>query len=143
MKYDRNTIEMDYILPINLYGAKIFFMKFKELGTGMVNKDSTLTEEYKNAHSYGVTSVGDGQLFVKEGLSIYYIPYENAERIFRRIRRVNAQMCCDNGELEFEYLVIMAGGKEVIEVQLPGKKAAKMLMEELKGKRPEVNFRAP
>ena len=118
-------------------------MRFKELGTGSVNKDSTLTEEYKNAHSYGVTTVGDGHLFVKKGLSVYYIAYGDAERIFRRIRRVNAQMCCDNGELEFEYLVIMADGKELIEVQLPGKKAAKMLMEELKEKRPEVNFRAP
>ena len=39
--------------------------------------------------------------------------------------------------------MICAGGREILEVTLPGKKAAKMLMEELKQIRPELDTSAP
>ena len=52
-------------------------------------------------------------------------------------------MCCDNVELEIEYLVVMADGRELIEVQLPGQKAARMMLEELKGTVSGVEFSAP
>ena len=80
---------------------------------------------------------------MKKGFSVYFIAYKDAERIFRRVRRVQAMMCCDNGELEIEYLVVMADGRELIEVQLPGQKAARMMMEELKGTVSGVEFSAP
>ena len=118
-------------------------MKFKELRGDTAAKADTLSEEYKAAHSYGVAAVGTEHLFVKKGFSVYYIAYRDAERIFRRVRRVNAMMCCENGELEFEYLVVMDQGRELIEIQLPGKKAARMLMDELKATVPEGNFAAP
>lgn len=102
-----------------------------------------LSDEYKAGHGYGAVTVGTGHLFIKRRLKVYSIAYEEAERIFRRVRRVNAQMCCDNGELELEYLVVSAGGSELVEVELPGKKAAKMLMEELKETAPGVIFSAP
>ena len=40
-------------------------------------------------------------------------------------------------------LVIMLDGKEILEAQLPGAKAAKLLMEELKETSPECCFMAP
>ncbi len=118
-------------------------MRFKELKENKVHNTKELNEEYKSAHSYGVTAIGSTHIFVKKGLSVYFIAYEDAERIFRRIRRVQAMMCCDNGELEIEYLVVMADGRELIEVQLPGQKAARMMMEELKASVSGVEFSAP
>ncbi len=118
-------------------------MRFKQLSSRSAENADVLSQEYKTAHSYGVAAIGTEHLFVKKGFSVYYIAYRDAERIFRRIRRVNAMMCCENGEMEFEYLVVADGEKELIEVQLPGKKAARMLMEELKSTVPEGNFTAP
>ncbi len=127
----------------SLHSVKIFPMKFRELSSRAAVKSDDLVREYKSAHGVGPVSLGGGHLFVKKGLSIYFIDYSDAERIFRRIRCVNAKMCCDNGEIEFEYLVVMAKGRELIEVQLPGKKAAKILMDELKALAPEGNYTAP
>ena len=118
-------------------------MKFIKLTDNTKTDSAELTQEYKNSHSYGVVVIGRDELFVKKGLKIYYISYKDADRIFRRVRRVNAMMCCENGELEIEYLVVSADGQELIEVQLPGQKAARMLMEELKSSVEGVEFSAP
>ena len=117
-------------------------MKFCNLKDKSKVSDADLSAEYKSSHSYGVTVVGDKHLFVKKGISVYFIAYEDAERIFRRVRKVNAMMCCENGELEIEYLVINSGGEEVMEVQLPGAKAARMLMDEIKTVAPDTEWKA-
>ena len=118
-------------------------MKFVNLkDMGRISSDE-LSVEYKSGHGYGAVTVGKDHLFIKKGLKVYSMAYDDAERIFRRVRRVNAQMCCDNGELELEYLVISADGRELIEAELPGKKAARMLMEELKETVSGVEFSAP
>lgn len=118
-------------------------MRFKDLKDNSLHNSKELGAEYKGSHSYGVTVIGSDHLFIKKGLSVYFISYADAERIFRRVRRVQAMMCCDNGELEIEYLVVMAGGRELIEVQLPGQKAARMMMEELRSSVQGVEFSAP
>ena len=118
-------------------------MKFTNLIDGMKTASPELTEGYKGGHSYGVVTVGSENLFIRKGFKVYYINYKDADRIFRRIRRVNAMMCCENSELEIEYLVVSAAGKELIEVELPGKKAAKLMMEELKGSGLGIELSAP
>ena len=118
-------------------------MKFINLTDGTKTDSPKLSEEYRAGHGYGVVVIGSDNLFVKKGLKVYYISYKDADRIFRRVRSVNAMMCCERGELEIEYLVISADGKELIEVQLPGKKAARLMMEELKGSELEVELSAP
>ena len=118
-------------------------MKFTDLRDKSRHSAKELADEYKKGHSYGVAVIGDRHLFVKKGLTVYFIAYEDADRIFRRVRRVNAMMCCDNGELEIEYLVVMAGGEELIEIQLPGQKAARMMMDELRASVSGVEFAAP
>ena len=119
------------------------FRKWCELRGADTKDVKELTEELGKSRGFGPAHVGDKHLFVKKGLKIYYIAYSDAERIFRRVRTVNAQMCCDNGEIDFEYLVVMADGKELIEVQLPGTKAAKMLMEHLGSLVPKERLCAP
>lgn len=118
-------------------------MRFRDLRDNSKHSSKALEDEYKSSHGYGVTVIGSSHLFVKKGLSVFFIAYEDAERIFRRVRRVQAMMCCENGELEIEYLVVMADGRELIEVQLPGQKAARMMMDELRSSVKGVEFSAP
>ena len=118
-------------------------MKFVNLRDNGKLASEQFADEYKNGRGFGSVTIGSDHLFIKKGLKAYCIAYNDADRIFRRVRRVNAQMCCDNGELELEYLVVSADGRELIEVELPGKKAARMLMDELKGTVEGVVFCAP
>ena len=102
-----------------------------------------LQNEYKNARQIGVLRIGESCLYVKRGLRIYYIPYTDINRCFRRVMLVPAKLCCGKGEIPVENLVICTKEGELAQVQLPGTKAAKALMEALKEKMPETEFAPP
>lgn len=124
-------------------------MKFTPLYAGESDnrpdkeKTDALTVRYKEGHAIGPVIVADGCIFVKKGLRNYYMEYASAEKIFRRVRRLHANICCGDGDIEVEYLVIQKDGRELIEVTLPGKKAAKMLMEEIRQAAPGLDTAAP
>ena len=120
-------------------------MSYYSLISGKINKElgTDLTAQFSNGHTVGPVTVSQDHLFIKKGLRRYYIAYRDAERIFRRVRRLHANICCGDGDIEVEYLVVSVDGREIIEVTLPGKKAARMLMEELKAAAPELNTDAP
>ncbi len=120
-------------------------MKFTPLyaGESDTEKKESLTARRKNGHTIGPVTVSDTCLFIKKGLRNYYISYDAAEKIFRRVRRLHANICCGDGDIEVEYLVIQAGGKELMEVTLPGRKAAQMLIDELKSVAPGLDTAAP
>ena len=108
-------------------------MKYVSLISPNTNKDSTtdLASLCKNGHSIGPVIISDGYLFVKKGFRYYYISYNDADKIFRRVRRLHANICCGDGDIEVEYLVIYAQERELMEVTLPGKKAARAIIDEL------------
>ena len=120
-------------------------MKFYPLDETIVPVDEEeLNKEYKTAREIGKVKMGELRLFVKSGLKTYYIPYHDIRRMFRRVLAVPAKLCCGKGDFEIENLVICGDGdKELAQVQLPGKKAAQILMEELKQRVPEAEFGRP
>ena len=120
-------------------------MAFYSLVSGKVNKAShhDLSGELREGHTIGPVTVSKNNLFIKKGLRRYYIAYADAERIFRRVRRLHANICCGDGDIEVEYLVIGIDGREVMEVTLPGKKAARMLLDEIKQAAPDLDTAAP
>ena len=120
-------------------------MAFYSLVSGKVNKSShhDLSGELREGHTIGPVTVSKNNLFIKKGLRRYYIVYEAAQKIFRRIRRLHANICCGDGDIEVDYLVVMAGDNELIEVTLPGRKAAKQLMDEIKQAAPLLDTTAP
>lgn len=120
-------------------------MAFYSLVSGKVNKSShhDLSGELREGHTIGPVTVSKNNLFIKKGLRRYYIAYAEAERIFRRVRRLHANICCGDGDIEVEYLVIGIDGREVMEVTLPGKKAARMLMDEIRQTAPDLDTAAP
>ena len=105
--------------------------------------DASLEADYKNAREIGIIRLGENSLFFRRRMKKYYIAYSDIERAFRRVMSVPAKLCCGKGEFIIENLVIYAEGKEVAQIQLPGTKAAKILIEEMKKKAPGIQFSCP
>lgn len=103
-----------------------------------------LESEYKTARQLGKLRLGELHLYFKSGLKIYYIPYRDVHRCFRRVMSVPARLCCGRGDLEIENLVICGeNDRELAQIQLPGAKAARILMQELEEKMPFAAFGRP
>ena len=118
-------------------------MKFYPL-TASQSDEHQLDGEYKVARQMGKLRLGELHLYFKSGLKIYYIPYRDVHRCFRRVESVPAKLCCGNGEFIIENLVICGeNDAELAQIQLPGTKAAKLLMDELEQRIPEAEFGRP
>lgn len=117
-------------------------MKFYPL-TVTAQEKELLEAEYKNARKVGIISLGETSLFFQKKLRKYYIPYSEITRCFRRVMTVPARLCCGKGEFAIEHLVLYTGETEIAQIQLPGTKAARLLMDELKCKIPEAEFTCP
>ena len=103
-------------------------MKFVSLTSSAV-EDSVLQEEYKQAREIGKLRLGQRRLYFRTGLKSYYLPYQDITRYFRRVMQVPAKLCCGKGDFEIENLVICGERGELAQIQLPGAKAAKVVME--------------
>jgi len=118
-------------------------MKFYAL-TQAAPDPASLEAEYKAGHAIGVIRVGSSNFFFRAKRKVYFIPYADITRCFRRVMLVPARMCCGRGNLSVETLVICgAEEKELAQIQVPGDKAAKALLEELKQKMPDIPFVKP
>ena len=107
-------------------------------------EDAGLDGEYRDAREIGRIKLGELHLFFKSGLKTWFIAYRDVRRLFRRVEAVPAKMCCGKGTFEIENLVICGeGDKELAQVQLPGKKAAQILMQELTERVPEAQIGKP
>ena len=105
-----------------------FSMKFEPLVTPAA-ESSALQGEYKLAREIGKLRLGRQNLFFRSGFKTYYISYPDIRRYFRRVMRVPAKMCCGKGDFEIENLVICGDRGELAQIQLPGIKAARIVME--------------
>ncbi len=117
-------------------------MKFYPLTT-VVNDKTTLESEYKAAREIGTLRLGELRLYFRSKRKVYYIPYKDVRRCFRRVMLIPAKMCCGKGDFELENLVICGDEGELAQIQLPGTRAAKILMEELETIIPEAEFGKP
>lgn len=117
-------------------------MKFYPLETALSDSDS-LEKDYRNAREIGIVRLGESCLFFRNKLKIYYIPYTDIRRCYRRVMLVHATLCCGKGNLEVENLVLHSDKGEIAQIQLPGTKAAKVLIDELKRLAPDASFTRP
>ena len=117
-------------------------MKLQALSSELENTKELLAD-YKSAREIGVLRVGELCLYFKRGWKAFYIPYADICRCFRRVQLVPAKMCCGKGELQVENLVVCTKQGEAAQIQLPGTRAAKALLEELKEKMPHAEFTRP
>lgn len=105
-------------------------MKFEPLALSVEDRD-LLREEYRQAREIGNLRLGQQNLYFRAGLKVYYIPYGDIRRYFRRVMRVPAKLCCGRGDFEIENLVVCGESGELAQIQLPGAKAARIVMERM------------
>ena len=117
-------------------------MKYYSI-SGEIVSGKAPEDDYKKAHAIGNLRIGDEALFFRARLKTYYVPYEAVKRCFRRVRLVPARMCCGRGDLAVESMVICDESGEIADIQMPGEKAGKLALEELKRKIPGAVFTAP
>ena len=117
-------------------------MKFNPLTSTVVDQ-SVLAEAYTTGRDIGVIKLTENYLFFRKKLKVYYIPYTDVRRCFRRVMLVPAKLCCGKGDFEIEHLVICGDAGELAQIQLPGTRAAKIMMEELKERIPHAKFVRP
>ena len=86
---------------------------------------------YKEGREIGKIRLGAKALYFRDKLKVYYIPYEDMTRVFRRVLLIPAKMCCGKGDFEVENIVICTEKGEVAQIQLPGERAGKIALEEL------------
>ena len=114
-------------------------MKFYSV-TSEHNNAAALQAEYASGRVIGNVHLGAEFLFFKEKRKVYYIPYADMTRCFRRVLLVQTKMCCGKGNLEVENLVVCSEKGEVAHIQLPGERAGKVLLEEIVKMAPHVQI---
>jgi hypothetical protein len=120
-------------------------MIFKSVVPSDVPSD-VLKKEYKNREDKEVANVklSTNYLFFKTGFRTYFIAYKDIHRFFRRVVMVSAKIGCCNGEMPVDYVVICdQNDKELIQIQMPGEKAAKALIDEMKIRLTHAKFGKP
>ena len=117
-------------------------MKFYPAASAAAEEDALKTDLQK-AHEIGVMKIGSEFLFFRVRLKTYYIPFSEITRCFRRVRSVPARMCCGRGNMAMESMVICTEAGEAAEIQMPGERAGKAALEELKVKIPHAAFARP
>lgn len=114
-------------------------MKFYSV-TSEHNNAAALQAEYASGRVIGNVHLGAEFLFFKEKRKVYYIPYADMTRCFRRVLLVQTKMCCGKGNLEVENLVVCSEKGEAAQIQLPGERAGKILLEEIVKIAPHVQI---
>lgn len=117
-------------------------MKFYPL-TSVETDEQALLSEYAGGRTIGKLRLGDVRLYFNVGRKVYYMPYADVRRCFRRVQLVTAKLCCGKGNLEVENLVICGDGGELAQIQLPGARAGKAALEELRQLAPHAEFGRP
>ncbi len=115
-------------------------MRFYSLEQTQAVEKQNLEQDYKESREIGIVRIGKERLYFRRMRKIYYIPYTDIRRCFRRVMLVPAKLCCGRGDLEVENLVICTDRGEAAQIQLPGAKAGKILLEELKNRLPDAEF---
>ncbi len=105
-------------------------MKFYPL-TSSEEDLGKLKEEYKYGREIGKIRLGETWFFFRASGKVYYIPYSEIRRYFRRVMLVPAKLCCGRGDFQMEHLVICGESGELAQIALPGTKAARILMERM------------
>ena len=106
-------------------------MKYCALTSTEENTEA-LRAEYKTAQEIGRIRLGGRHFYFRSARRVFYIPYTEIHRYFRRVMLVPAKLCCGRGDLAVEHLVVCDADRELAQIELPGSHAAKVLMERLR-----------
>ena len=114
-----------------------FYPVASELAAEVVSAD------YKAGRAIGKACLGERCLYFRDKLKVYYVPYADITRVFRRVELIPAQMCCGKGDFEVENMVIWTAEGEKAQIRLPGERAGKIMLEELTRRVPHADVGKP
>ena len=109
-----------------------------------LSNPADLRPEFKAGRGIGVITLGERHFFFRRFRTVYYLPYERISRYFRRVETVSTRIGCCTGDVNVENVVICVQGRasgrerEVAQIEMPGRKAALALMEELSRRAPNA-----
>ena len=117
-------------------------MKFCPLKTA-AGDTAGLAAEYRSAKKTDVFRLGERHVFFRKKMSVYYVSYEEIDRIFRRVLMVPMRVSCCGGEMAVENLVVCSGGRELAVITLRDPRMALSVMEEMKRRAPHAQSGKP
>ena len=117
-------------------------MKFYPIATVNSN-EAAMQTEYAAGRAIGNVRLGSETMYFKDKRKVYYVPYADITRCFRRVMLVQTKMCCGKGNLEVENIVICGEKGELAQIQLPGERAGKILLQEIARLAPHVQIGRP
>ena len=113
-------------------------MKYISLNNISLEKEE-LDNDFNNSEKLANVYIGSRILFLKNGFNLYYITYETMKYAFRRVMVVPLF----KKQIEVDYLVIADKRKELAQIKVPGHNIANSIIEKLKEKSPNTNFKCP
>jgi hypothetical protein len=116
-------------------------MKFYPLASELASE--VVFAGYKEGREIGKARLGGKCLYFRDKMKVHYIPYEDITRVFRRVLLIPAKMCCGKGDFEVENIVVCTETGEVAQIQLPGERAGKIMLEELARLAPHAEVGKP
>ena len=117
-------------------------MKFYTIEGDILN-DGGAAADYGSARSIGPMKIGSTYAFFKAGLKTFAVAGAELDRVYRRVLLVPARMCCGRGDLAVENIVLEKDGKQIAEIRMPGERAGKAALEEMKKIAPGASFTCP
>ena len=93
-----------------------FYMKFYSLEQTQAVEKQKMNQDYKESREIGIIRLGKEHLYFRRMRKIYYVPYADIRRCFRRVMLVPARLCCGRGNLEVENLVICTDKGEAAQI---------------------------
>jgi len=121
-----------------MYNRTMKFIPFNETET-IVEKD-LLKSEFRAGRELGKVCLGKDHFFYKQKLSYFYISYSNIYRVFRRVQCINMKMCCSNGELQINNIVLCSKKEELVMVDLPNEDCATAILKYFEENWPNVKI---
>lgn len=117
-------------------------MRFCPLKTAEAD-DAALAAEYRSARKLDVLRLGEGHVFFRKKMTVYYLSYGELDRFFRRVLMVPMHVSCCAGEMAVEHIVLCSGGEELAVLLLADPRMAVPVMEALKERAPQAECVKP
>lgn len=85
---------------------------------GAAIDDAALSDDFRSAQKAGPFRVGKAGFYFRDGLKKRYVPIGSIERAFTRVQEVYTHCCCGGYSMYVYRLVLVSGGREIVDVNV-------------------------
>ncbi|MEG1633394.1 MAG: hypothetical protein RR314_05020 [Oscillospiraceae bacterium] len=102
--------------------------------------DAALSADFRAAEKTGPFWVGQTGFYYRDGLRKFYVPISLIDRAFTRVQAINTHCCCGTMDVELYRLVLVAGGREIVDVRTEDEKLVDRAQALLKERKPAIEL---